>query len=814
MPRFTVARPDPTPPALRLPDVVVPLSYRARLSLDATTLSGTIESIVRAAAATDVIWMHGENLKISRVEATSADGVTTQLEPRVVKRSDPPSQFLALLAPTPLAEGEHTLRITYAAPVVDRGNVDAEIASWYPDGPRAEGVFREVAEGHAYTFTMFEPMAARKAFPCFDEPNRKVPWQLTLDVPAGDLALSNTSVVAETALPGGRRRFEFAPTLPLPSYLIAFAVGPFDLVDAGASVHGVPIRIAVRKGRAADASWAVASTAHVLDLLDIEVGIPMPYPKIDLVEVPTTGKGWGAMENPGLITVREAVLRADGTAGNTRSGYIHTVAHELAHQWFGNYATLAWWDDIWLNESFASWLGPKILVQLETTWSAELAMPSPTPKPPAPPKGWKGWNPGWRPAGAKPPLEKTHDYAGIEPYFGGEAGVTVIEILEALVGESGFRNVLQNYLAAHAHGVVTTSDLARAVGAEAKLSLGPVIDAFLEDANLASVHVSLDCKRGRSPTAIVEQTGTRPVLVPVCIAYGTEKSRADTCIILDTPRQEIPLPACPRWMLPNPRHLPYSGPIDDWDALLQFGWRHLSLSERTNLPASFDDRHRLAVALLLLDSTDPQAVVEAAMHLQRLVRYLPDALQPRFRTRLRRTLAARPRPGQFTDVLGSARGGVSETAGVLAISTLAFDPSVLREARALFPRRGELPMLVADAVTWGTLHTDPVTAGRVLDDRLREGAPIYDDTVAALAESPYIVALIEARKDSAANLRDGDLTTLLTRHCEPSRREATQRLLTAVRPAKASSVLETFDACVKQRATLEPVFRAWIDSKP
>ena len=306
--------PPPEPPKLRLPRTVLPESNRVLLVLDPAqdSFAGHIEIAARATEPVRLIWLNAQDLTLEKATVT-AGSETWPLEVFPQEKD-----FVGLLAPREIPAGALSIAISY------HGRIDST---------ETEGIFRQKEGEDWYAFSQFEPIAARKAFPCFDEPDSKVPWQLTLEVPKGHVAVGNTPAVSEKETDRGTRVVMFQETRPLPSYLVAFAVGLFDAVDAGKSRRGTPIRIVVPRGRGADVGYVVDTTTPILALLEDYFDMPYPFTKLDLLAIPLT-VGFGAMENPGLVTFNQRLLaarREDFTIGYQRS-YASTTAHELAHQ--------------------------------------------------------------------------------------------------------------------------------------------------------------------------------------------------------------------------------------------------------------------------------------------------------------------------------------------------------------------------------------------------------------------------------------------------------------------------------------------------
>ncbi|HTL38231.1 MAG TPA: M1 family metallopeptidase, partial [Kofleriaceae bacterium] len=344
-------------PDLKLPELARPLRNDVELTIDPTieTFSGRIKTELEIVKPTSVLWLNGLELTIDH--ATLMIGGHQW----IATAASPKKHYVSLTFPREVQPGKGTLTIWY------RGAMHKN------DG---DGIYTAQEGGAWYAFTQFEATDARQAFPTFDEPSYKVPWRLTIHTKQDLVALSNTQAEGETKEPNGMKAVRFAETRPLPSYLVAFAVGPFELVPAGTTRKGAPIRIVVPHGRTADAGYPAQVTLPLLTILEDYFGTPYPFPKLDIVAVSVFNAG--AMENPGLITFRQSLVltKPSELTQNRQQAYAETAAHEMAHQWFGDDVTLAWWDDTWLNESFATWMEGKVIAKFKPEWDADVEQTS------------------------------------------------------------------------------------------------------------------------------------------------------------------------------------------------------------------------------------------------------------------------------------------------------------------------------------------------------------------------------------------------------------------------------------------------------
>ncbi len=523
-----------SPVGTRLPRDVVPSSEAVRLEADpsSTGYKGSVRVDVEVRRAVASFPLHAAKLRVTRLSLV------------------PSTKGAAPLAAAWESAGEDRLEVRTEAPLVPgRYRLELDFTNDYDT--TGDSLYRVVAGGEPYLFTQFEDIAARRAFPCWDEPSFKIPWQVTLVVRPADVALSNTAVEHES-IEGGRKTVVFRRTKPLPSYLVAMAVGPFESVPVPGT--SIPTRIVTVKGQSALATDAVRTTGPILAELEKYFGERYPYDKLDLIAAPEYW--YGAMENPGLLVSKDTRLLLDPALrapGDVRE-LAGTTAHELAHMWFGDLVTMAWWDDLWLNESFASWAGDKICDRAfpemrlgeESVFGMLGAMTS---------DSRISTHAMRQPVTAQESLlEAADDLA----YAKGQA---VIGMFERWLGETTFRKGVLLYLKTHRWGNATGADL---WGALERVSGKPVAAAmatFLDQPGVPWVSaeprpdgkVVLRQRRflvSADPAAAADPATWR---IPVTLRFPSSKGPAQRTILLTGPEQVVDLGAgvAPPWIHPN-----------------------------------------------------------------------------------------------------------------------------------------------------------------------------------------------------------------------------------------------------------------------
>ena len=526
------------PPKLRLSEVqdVSPERYRVELTLDPDQqqFSGTIDIRVNVRRPVQTVWLNANKIAVQEASLSSGGKMWS------AKALPGGDDYLGLQLDSAVPAGPAEIRVRYTG-TVRHGDTS--------------GVFQAEDDGNHYIYTQFEATDARDAFPCFDEPSYKVPWQLTLRIPARDQAVSNTPVASDTTA-GGTRTLVFGETKPLPSYLIAFAVGPLEFVDAGvAGRKRFPVRIVVPKGKAREAKYAAEVTATILTRLEDYFGIPFPYDKSDQVAVPVT-IGFGAMENPGMVTYLQSTVLAKPEADSVsrQRGYATVAAHELSHQWFGDLVTTAWWNDIWLNEAFATWMEQKLIAEWKPEWNTRVSD-----------VGSKlGAADQDSLVTARKIRQEIVSKGDIGNAFDGitySKGAAVIGMFENWMGPEAFRLGVQSYLKQYAFRNASAGEFLDSLSTASKRDVTSAFSTFLNQAGVPLVSMALDCRQ-KTPALHLEQSRYLPIgskgssaeawKIPVCVRYGEGKNESE-CTLMTQAKMDWPLHAtsCPAWIEGN-----------------------------------------------------------------------------------------------------------------------------------------------------------------------------------------------------------------------------------------------------------------------
>ena len=631
------------PPTLRLPSGIAPLRYALDWTLDPArdTFEGIVEIEIRLARPSSIVWLNARNLEIREASLTSG---TRTAAARIVPGGD---EFRGFAFEPPVPAGRARLRIAYT------GKVQATDTT---------GVFHQKVGDDWYAYTMFESIDARRAMPCFDEPAFKVPWRVTLRIPPGQTAVSNAPIESERD-ENGRRVVVFRETKPLPAYLVAAGVGPFEVVDAGrVGKNAVPARILVPRGRSRETRFAVETQKEVVKRLEAYFGIPYPYEKLDHLVIPHTVR-FGAMENAGLITWNETYLLAapeEETAAFSIN-YLSVALHEVAHQWFGDYVTLAWWDDTWLNESFATWMAEKILREWKPEWKRDEVqvlnrsdtLTRDTLK---------------SSRSIRQPILSNGDIDNAFDDMSYGKGGAVLAMFESWAGPKKFQAGIRSYLAAHAWKNATAEDFLGALEKASGPGIARSFSTFLEQPGFPLITADLRCTPGAPARLALRQNRLLPGdtpdpsalwRVPVCARWGGKSGEGRACTLLSAPEGELALPAgkaCPDWVLANDGEVGYYRVAYGGDLqsrLLRGGAPQLTVAERVGVLSDARALARLgripmeeALALVPAFSKDRERhVVSTLVEIAEAIddHLVSDALRPTYERFVRDAFGERAR---------------------------------------------------------------------------------------------------------------------------------------------------------------------------
>jgi aminopeptidase N len=497
-------------PITQLPRSARPLRYDLSLIPDAAalTFSGTLDVTIDILSPTSTITLNAENLAfesamLMREGKPGLSAVRVAIDAR--------AQTATLDFGKSLAAGRYHLLIGY------NGAIQTTTAGLFAaDYTSADG------KAQRALFTQFENSDARRLLPCWDEPSYKAVFALTVRAPAGQTAVSNMPVRASTA-GDGPRWISFADTPAMSTYLLFLGMGDFE--RANRKAEGVDLGVVTRRGHLPQASFALDSAAQVLPWYNSYFGLRYPLPKLDNVAGPGESQTFGAMENWGAIFTFERSMLIDPAVASerTRYGIFRTLSHEMAHQWFGNLVTMSWWDDLWLNEGFATWMEEEASTHFHPEWHADL--------------DFQGYRDG---AMDSDSLVSTHPI--IQPVAtveeAGEAfdwitymkGEAVVHMLETYVGPDRWRQTVSAYIRKHQRGNTSSQSLWDELSRVAGLDAVRVAHDFTRQPGVPLLTVSDQCMNGRMQLAlsqgewVKDRPDKRPLVwhVPVLAAHPGE----------------------------------------------------------------------------------------------------------------------------------------------------------------------------------------------------------------------------------------------------------------------------------------------------
>ena len=550
----------------RLSKDTLPSRYELRfdLDLDTWTSKGWERITLRTAKALREIVLHSVELDITKASIDGTDFLESQ-------RPEDEAQVVVLRFAKDIPAGEHTLELEWNGGIRDS----------------LRGLYRSVRGEERYAATQFEAADARRAFPCFDEPEFKATFAVEVLHPVGNVAIANMPV--ESQKPEGewrtRTRFKETP-VRISSYLVAFTVGPYEATPEALTPSKIPVRVWLPPGLASQAIYARDAHVRSVEWLQEYTAIPYPFIKVDAIGIPDFEAG--AMENPGAITYRTRLLAADATNASivTLKGVFSTAAHELTHMWWGDLVTMRWWTDLWLNESFASFVGEKCTASLNPEWGY-----------------WRDFVADNTSAFNLDALASTHPIS-IEAKNAEEAserfdaitytkGAAVLRMIESYLGEETFRDGVRIYLNRHKTANASADDFWKALDEASGQDVTTIMNTWIKESGHPIVSITarevtggleLDLAQTRYYSDREAAPSTQRWPVPLVLKYGTADGIREQRVLLRDETSTVRLPGA-RWVFPNAGGRGfYRWQLDDTaDRMLDRGVRELAPEERLSL---------------------------------------------------------------------------------------------------------------------------------------------------------------------------------------------------------------------------------------
>jgi aminopeptidase N/puromycin-sensitive aminopeptidase len=699
--------------AQRLPEVAAPDAYKLTFTpdLEKATFEGDETISIRVLKPSAEVTLNAVDIDFHEVTITS--GGSTQ---KAKVTPDKDKEMVVLAVEKPLAAGAATVHITYT------GTLNSEMRGLY---------LGKDDQGRKYAASQFEATDARRAFPSFDEPGYKATFDITAVADKGLVAISNQKIVSDTPGPGDKHTVHFATTVKLSSYLAALVVGNFEYIEGG--VDGIPIRVYNTPGKKELGRFALETAEHILSYYDKYFNIKYPYGKLDLIGLPDFSAG--AMENAGCITFREVLLQFDEKGGSVdlKKTVASVIAHEMAHQWFGDLVTMKWWDDIWLNEGFATWMSSKPIEAWKPEWNFNLDDVSNT-----------GGTLNTDSLANTRPIHQAAETPGqIMELFDGIAygkAASVLRMLESYLGEQTFRAGINAYIQQHQYANATADDFWSAQAKTSKKPVDQIMPTFVKQAGAPIINVKAQCS-GNSTTVTLDQrryyydrekfqaANDQVWEVPLCLKSSTG---AQKCELLTKKEQTFTLEGCSTWVLANAGATGYyraGYQPDAVRALAADAESKLTPAERIALQSDIWASVRvgrepvgdyLAFAQGVASDRNRAVMDDVLGRLDFIGRYLvTDSDRDSFRAWLRGYLSPMmkdvgwdPKPGE-SDEQRTLRGRLFNALGYDAR-----DPEVLAAARKLAEKALDDPSSVDRQMAGGAMALAALNGDQALYDRL------------------------------------------------------------------------------------------------
>lgn len=520
--------------AQRLPRTVTPESYDLKFTPDLPTATFTgAETIhVTLQEGTDHIVLNAAELKIPMAEVTAGGSKQT-----ATVTFDATKDQATLTVPNTMPAGPADVHMMF------QGTLNSEL----------RGFYLSQTKRRRYAVTQFEATDARRAFPSFDEPAYKAVFNVTLTIDKDDTAISNGTITSDTPGPGdGKHTLVFSPSPKMSSYLVAMMVGDFQCISG--SADSIPVRVCAVPENKELLGYALETAENNLKFYNTYYAIKYPYGKLDVIAFPDFAAG--AMENTAAITYREVLLLIDphGSSVGSKQAVVSVLAHEMAHQWFGDLVTMAWWNDIWLNEGFATWMAWKPMEANHPEWHSELGEIQETDQ-----------ALGVDAVSAVRPIhaDVANTPAEINNLFDGVAYAkagSVLRMVEAYVGPETFRKGANSYLEAHKYSNATSADFWNAITAASGKPVDKIMPTFINQPGAPMISVESKCEGGHPEVTLSQQryfaerdkfeAGSSQLWqVPVLLKTG---SGADQSVVLTSQQQSFTLKgACSPWIFAN-----------------------------------------------------------------------------------------------------------------------------------------------------------------------------------------------------------------------------------------------------------------------